>query len=69
MKTEVKTEDMLDYIQSMYTQWMESREHFGPDDRCVKDDLKGLLAMRIMTENLIGEPVNLRKDGQVTVGF
>ena len=69
MKTEVKTQDMLDYIQGVFTMYLEEREQYGPDERGVRRLFFECLGMKKMVENLIGVPVNLQKDGKVTTGF
>lgn len=68
MKTEVKTKDLLAYIQDLFTEYLEDRERYGNNPR-EEHRLQQLLGMKDMVENLIGEPVNLRKDGRVTTGF
>ena len=60
---------MLDYLQSMLDDIFYERRLFGDDDRIVKKKLCGALACKEMVELMLGVPVNLQKDGRVTVGF
>ena len=69
MLTEVKTENLLDYIQAIFTMYLEEREKYGPDDRVVTRLFHEVIGMKKMTENLIHTPVNLQKDGKVTTGY
>ena len=65
----VNAETMLQYLQSMLDDFMAESERFGSGDRIVSDKLKKMCACKDMVEELIGLPVNLQKDGKVTVGF
>lgn len=65
----IPAESMIDYLQSMMDDFMEERERFGDDDRIVNKKLDAMIQCKNMVENLIGMPVNLQKDGKVTVGF
>jgi hypothetical protein len=69
MKETVKTQVLLGYLQALLTEYMMEVEQFGSDDRIVKKKLTGMLACKSMVENVIGEPVNLGKNGIVTTGF
>ena len=66
---EIKKEDMLRYLQGMMDDFMKERARFGPGDRVVEEKLGAMIACKEMVEALIHEPVNLQKDGTVTVGF
>jgi len=66
MKNTVKTEAMLNYLQSMLIDWMKELEKVNVDECTVKNKLDGLLACKYMVELLINEPVNLGVDGIVT---
>lgn len=65
----ISTETLIAYLQCMMDAWMEEKKRFGADDRVVKSDMHAMIACKGMVENLIGMPVNLQKDGKVTVGF
>lgn len=69
MEEYVKTQDLLDYIQEIFTMYLEEREEYGSDDRTVIRLFHHCMGMKTMVENLIHTPVNLRKDGKVTTGF
>lgn len=69
MKEVVKTQVMLGYLQSLLTEFMSEKDAFGPDDRIVNKKLDQMIACKEMVEILIGEPVNLGKNGIVTTGF
>ena len=69
MKTEVKTMDMLTYIADEWKvahHWMEK---MGRGDERVDMRTSWCIGMKEMTEALIGVPVNLKMDGQVTIGL
>ena len=64
------TEQMLlEYLQELMDEYMEDRQQFGKDDRIVQKRLNGMIACKEMVEALIRQPVNLQKNGKVTVGF
>lgn len=69
MKEVVKTQVMLGYLQSLLTEFMSEKDAFGADDRIVNKKLDQMIACKEMAEVLIGEPVNLGKNGIVTTGF
>jgi hypothetical protein len=69
MNETVKTEDLLNYLQALLNEFMEDREAYGPGDRIVQKKMHGMIACKEMVEALIRVPVNLQKDGKVTVGF
>lgn len=59
---------MLDYLQSYLDFAMNEKERFGMDER-TEGLFHGVIACKEMVEALIKAPVNLQKDGKVTVGF
>ena len=61
-------EMMLNYLQSMMNKFKEEEAKYGMDHH-TEHILDAMIACKEMTEALIGEPVNLRQDGKVTVGF
>jgi len=60
---------MLEYLQQMLDDFMQEKEKYGIEDRIVEHKFDAMIACKEMVEALIQEPVNLRKDGRVTVGF
>ena len=62
-------EKMIAYLQGMLDRFMEENNKYGMEDRYVKSLFHDMLACKNMVEALICEPVNLGKDGRVTVGF
>lgn len=69
MMNEASKTMMIQYLQSMMNRFKEQEAKYGIEDRMVLKLLDSMLACKEMTEALIGEPVNLRLDGTVTVGF
>lgn len=67
-KNEYSKNDMLKYIQSQMDNFMEEKEKFGMDVHTERK-LDAMIACKEMVESIIGEPVNLLKDGRVTIGF
>ena len=66
----IKMKDqMIKYLQSMMDNFQKEKERYGIDDERVIVKLDGMIACKEMVEALIQEPVNLQKDGKVTVGF
>lgn len=65
---EIKKQDMIAYLQAGLTRWKEEEKRFPDDERTWKH-LDRLIYQKEMVEALIGEPVNLQKDGKVTVGW
>lgn len=63
-----KESDLLAYLQSSMDDFKESERKFG-FDRETTHRLDAMIACKEMVEALIGKPVNLQKDGKVTVGF
>ncbi|MBQ1789280.1 MAG: hypothetical protein II008_03810 [Oscillospiraceae bacterium] len=69
MKETIDAKEMLSYLQALLNDFMEDRETYGPGDRIVQKRMHGMIACKEMVEALIRVPVNLQKDGKVTVGF
>ena len=61
-------EKMLAYLQNRLTTIQKLEEDGYPQDY-VEESLIGLIACKEMVECLIEKPVNLQKDGKVTVGL
>ena len=60
---------MLQYLQEMMDRVQSDIKKYGVDDRMVENRIDDMIACKEMVEALIREPVNLQKDGKVTVGF
>ena len=60
--------DLITYLQSQMDDFKESEKKFG-FDRVTRDKMHAMIACKEMVEALINYPVNLRKDGKVTLGF
>ena len=60
--------DLVEYLQSQMNNFQEELKKFGPDDRIVVRKFDAMIANKEMVEAVIGKPVNLGKDGKVTVG-
>lgn len=69
MKKTFTKEDLIAYLQSELDDFLKDAAKFGKDNRIVQHKLDAMLANKDMVESLILEPVNLQKDGKVTVGF
>ena len=61
-------EKLLAYLQNRLTTIQKLEEDGYPQDY-VEESLIGLIDCKEMAECLIEKPVNLQKDGKVTVGF
>ena len=61
--------DLLNYLQSQMDDYQEEKKNFGAEDRVVRSKCSAMIACKEMVEALICQPVNLQKDGKVTVGF
>lgn len=68
MTNNISTTAMLEYLQELLTQFQEEAKEYGNEDRHVRRLFDSMIACKEMTEALIGEPINLRKDGKVTIG-
>lgn len=64
----ITKETMIGYLQSMMDDYKEEVRRYG-EDHWTEEKLDAMIACKEMVEALIGEPVNLRKEGRVTVGF
>lgn len=62
-------ENLIAYLQSELDNFLRDVAKFGKDDIIVQHKLDAIIANKDMVESLIMEPVNLQKDGKVTVGF
>lgn len=69
MKKTFTKENLIAYLQSELDDFLKDAVKFGKDNRIVQHKLDAMLANKDMVESLILEPVNLQKDGKVTVGF
>lgn len=65
----ITRKEMIGYLQDMMDDFKAKEARWGVEDREVIHSLDAMIACKCMVENLIGEPVNLQKDGKVTVGF
>ena len=65
----ISAEKMIAFLQDGLTRFMEEEKQFGMDDHGVRMHFSWLIGQKEMVECLIGQPVNLQKDGKVTVGF
>ena len=65
----ITAQTMIDYLQWMMDNWQAELDMFGKDDRVVKSDMHAMISCKNMVEGLIGMPVNLQRNGKVTVGF
>lgn len=63
-----KKSDLLRYLQSQMDDFMKELERYGIDKHTEKK-MDDMIACKEMVEALIQEPVNLQKDGKVTVGL
>ena len=59
---------MIAYLQEMMDRFMADKQKYGMDEATIQK-LDEMIACKEMVEALICEPVNLQKDGKVTVGF
>ena len=69
MRETVRTETMLQYLQELLNDFIKDNERFGSDSDFVHYKMDMMIGAKEMAEALIGEPVNLQKDGRVTVGL
>ena len=61
-------EKMISYLQEELTRFKEEFAKYGREDRMVEKMFDTMIANKEMVETLIGKPVNLGKDGKVTIG-
>lgn len=69
MRTEVKTVEMLEFLQEQFTYAKGLCDDFGHEDERARMHIGWCIGMKEMIEALIGAPVNLRRDGKVTIGL
>lgn len=69
MRTEIETKAMIAYLQSMMEEYKRRGEKFGLQHEYTEEIFDNMIACKEMAEALIGAPVNLRRDGTVTIGF
>ena len=69
MKTEIKTETILNHLQTRWTDALAEGKRWGTEDRVYQRKVEWCIGMKELVEELIGAPVNLQLDGQVTTGF
>lgn len=67
MKT-FTADDLLMYLQSQMDDFKKNEAKYGMD-RHTEHKLDAMIACKEMVEALIQGPVNLQKDGKVTVGL
>lgn len=65
----VTQEQMINYLQQMMDRVQNEIKRYGADDRMVEHRIDAMIACKEMVEAFIQQPVNLQKDGKVTVGF
>ena len=65
----VSKEQLLRYLQSQLTDFMQDKEKYGSDERIVIQKMDAMIACKEMVETILMEPVNLGKDGKETIGF
>ena len=65
----VTAEQMLGYLQSVLDDFMKEKNRPNADDDYVHYKMDMMIGAKELVEALIGEPVNLQKDGRVTVGL
>ena len=61
-------EQMINYLQQMMDKVQDEIKRYGMDER-IEHRIDAMIACKEMVEAFIQEPVNLGKDGRVTVGF
>lgn len=74
MTNENMQKEMIEYLQEKLTRFEEMlrKNEVSPNyyrESEINRAMDGLIACKEMVECLIGQPVNLQKDGKVTVGF
>lgn len=62
-------EKMLVFLQMRMDDYRKEAADYGENNRIVKKKMDALIACKQMVEAVIQEPVNLQKDGKVTVGL
>lgn len=69
MQETVNAKDMLDFLQEQFNEAMSLVNDFGHKDSRAQMHLGWCIGMKEMCEALIGVPVNLCRDGRVTIGL
>lgn len=67
MKIDVNS--MINYLEAHLKDMLNELERFGSEDRIVKKKVDAVIANKDMIEALIGMPVNLKMNGEVSIGF
>ena len=65
----ITEKQMLDYLQAKLTRFQKEEARYGMEEETVERLFDEMIACKEMVEALIQKPVNLQKDGIVTVGF
>lgn len=65
----ITKEMLINYLQSQMNDFKKDEAEYGLEDRTTIAKLDTMIACKEMVETLINEPVNLQKDGKVTIGF
>ena len=68
MNKTITAEQMINYLQERFAFYKKDVKEHG-DDVYNVHYLQEIIACKEMVEYLIREPVNLQKDGKVTIGF
>lgn len=63
------TRALLKYLRSQMADFKKAEARYGIADREVEHKLDAMIACKEMAESIIGQPVNLKLDGTVTIGF
>ena len=69
MRETVKAKEMIDYLTEEWKIAHKYLEKLGENDERAQMRTSWCIGMKEMTEALIGEPVNLRLNGTVVIGF
>lgn len=65
---EITQEVMIKYLQSLMDNFKAQEERYGMSEY-LEHKLDNMITCKEMVEALIGQPVNLQKDGKVTIGL
>lgn len=68
MNKVITVELLIDYLQAKMDDFKDCEAKWG-EDRITIKKLDSLIACKEMVEAIIRQPVNLQKDGKVTIGF
>ena len=69
LKTEVKTEVLVDVLQQMFDMYMDDQRRFGSESERTQMHFGWVIGAKELVEACIGQPVNLQRDGVVRIGF